>query len=216
MSKYKRVVKFFLVGQEEAERAWLSQMSKQGYHLVKVNFAIYYVFEKGKPENYTYYIDMKEGRNLDEEYKLMYSDVGLEYIDNTNGYYYFRAKEDADTLAIINNEQGRYMSRLGVQKRLLLLVGIMNLILFGINLTQFLGMHHSYEWTVCINLFCGILCCTLAFKIQFKIRDMKKTGIKEYYKSKIKDYNNFYILVLVCIVLIVLYSIISFFDIFVH
>lgn len=216
MSEYKKVFKFFLAGQEEAETAWLSKMSKRGYHLVNVSFGLYYVFKKDKPANYTYHIDMKEGSNLDDEYKLMYSDVGLEYIDKSNGYYYFRAEEGADTLAIIGNEQGRYMGRLGVQKRLLMIVGIMNLVIFVMNLTQFLGMNYSYEWTVYINLLCGILCCGLSLKIQFKIKDMKKTGIKEYYKIKIKDYNNFYILTIICIILIVIYSIISFLSIFVH
>lgn len=216
MSEYKNKIKFFMAGQEDAEMAWLSQMSKNGYHLVNVNFGMHYVFKKGQPANYTYYIDMKENGSLDEDYKLMYSDVGLEYVDTTNGYFYFRGEEGEDTLAIINNDQGRILGRLGVQKRLLTIAGLMNLIIFLITFLQFLGMDYSYSWTIYINLACSLLCLTLAFRIQFKIKDMKKSGIKEHYKSKIKDYNRFYTLSVICVVLIVLYSILSVFHIFIY
>lgn len=216
MSEYKKVVKFFMAGQEESETLWLSQMSKDGYHLVNVNFGMHYVFKKGKPSNYTYYIDMKEDSDIDEEYKLIYSDVGLDYVDTSNGYYYFRGEEGIDTIAIINNEQGRTMGRLGVQKRLLIIVGIMNLIIFGVNFAQFAGMDYSYGWTVYVNLACSLLCLGLALKIQLKIKDMKKSGIKEHYKSKIKDYSRLYTLSTVCVVLILLYSIISLFDLFMY
>lgn len=216
MSGYKKIFKFFLAGQEENETNWLSQMSKDGYHLVNVKFCMYYIFKKGDPKNYTYCIDMKEDSNIDEEYKLMYSDVGLEYVDTSNGYYYFRGEEGVDTLAIISNEQGRTMGRLGVQKRLLTIVGIMNLIIFGINYAQFLRMHYPYAWTSYVNLACSLLTLGLAVKIQLKIKDMRKSGVKEHYKSKIKDYSRFYTLSAMCVILIVLYSIISFFDIFMH
>lgn len=215
MSEYKKVFKLFLVGQEDAETTWLSQMSKDGYHLVNVNFATHYIFKKGEKADYTYYIDYKENSEIDEEYKMIYSDVGLDYIDNSNGYYYFRGEEGIDTLAIINNEQGRYMGRLGVQKRLLMIVGFMNLIIFAVNFLQLFGHNYSYEWTVYLNLLCSVLCLGLALKVQLKIKDMKKTGTKEPYKSKIKDYRSFYILATICVVLIVLYSIVSFFDIFI-
>ncbi|MGL4912854.1 MAG: DUF2812 domain-containing protein [Romboutsia sp.] len=216
MIEYKKKVKFFMAGQEEAETSWLAQMSKDGYHLVNVNFGIQYVFKTGKPENYTYYIDMKEDSNMDEEYKLMYSDVGLEYVDTSNGYYYFRGEEGANTLAILNNEQGRTIGRLGVQKRLLAIVGIMNVIIFGGNFIHFAGTNNSYGWTQCINLACGLLCLGLAIKLQFKIKDMKASGVKEHYKSKMKDYSRFYTLAYVCVVLLILYSIISLFDLFMH
>lgn len=216
MGEYKKVFKFFMAGQEEVETAWLSQMSKEGYHLANVNFAMHYVFKKGKPENYTYYIDMKEDSNMDEEYKLMYSDVGLEYIDTSNGYYYFRGEEDTDTLAIISNDQGRAVGRLGVQMKLLAIVGIMNLIIFLGNFIHFTSTNNSYSWTAFINLACGLLCSGLAIKMQFKIKDMKSSGIKEHYKSKMKDYSRFYALAAVCVVLMILYSIMSLFDLFMN
>lgn len=159
---------------------------------------------------------MKEDSNIDEEYKLIYSDVGLEYVYTSNGYYYFRGEEGADAIAIINNEQGRTMGRLGVQKRLLIIVGIMNLIIFGVNFAKFAGMNYSYEWIVYVNLVCSLLCLGFAFKIQLKIKDMKKSGIKEHYKSKLKDYSRFYTLSAICVILLILYSIISFFDLFMN
>ena len=71
-------------------------MSREGYHLVNINFATYYTFKKGELKNYTYFINLKETYNLDE-YKLMYSDSGLDYIDNSNGYYYFRSESRVET-----------------------------------------------------------------------------------------------------------------------
>ncbi len=132
MEGYKKVFKIFLVGQEEKETAWLSKMSKEGYHLVNIKFATYYIFKKGESKNYTYFIDLKETCNLDEdEYKLMYSDSGLDYIDNSNGYYYFRADSRVETDLIIKNEQGRYLGRLNSQKKVILITGIMNIFIFG-------------------------------------------------------------------------------------
>lgn len=216
MSNYKKVIRFFLAGQEDKETTWLSQMSKEGYHLVNVNFGMHYILKKGEKRNYTYYIDYKENNCIDEDYKLIYSDAGLDYIDSSNGYYYFRGEEGVDTLAVINNEQGRYMGRLGVQNKLLITAGIFNLFIFIINSIQFLGENHSYSWTVYINLLCSVLCLGLGLKVQSKVKNMKKNGIKEHYKIKMKDYSRFYILFTICIVLIILYSVISFFDIFIH
>lgn len=109
MAEYKRVFKVFSVGQEDRETAWLSKMSRDGYHLVSIKFATYYTFEKGEKVDYTYHIDYKENNNIDEEYNMMYSDAGLNYIDNSNGYYYFIGKTGAHTLDIIDNEQGRIL-----------------------------------------------------------------------------------------------------------
>ena len=118
MEGYKKVFKIFLVGQEEKETAWLSKMSKEGYHLVNIKFATYYIFKKGERKNYAYFIDLKETSNLDyDEYKLIYSDSGLDYIDNSHGYYYFRAESRVETDLIIKNEQGRYLGRLNSQKK---------------------------------------------------------------------------------------------------
>ncbi|HSQ90241.1 DUF2812 domain-containing protein, partial [Romboutsia sp.] len=159
MEGYKKVFRLFLVGQEEKETAWLSEMSRQGYHLVNINFATYYIFKKGEPKNYTYFIDLKESYNLDAyEYKLMYSDAGLDYIDNSNGYYYFRAESKVETDLIIKNEQGRYLGRLNSQKKVVLIAGIMNILVFGINISHYIGKNVSYYWTAYLNLACALLC----------------------------------------------------------
>ncbi len=77
MSKYKKVLKFFVVGQEDDECEWLAQMSKKGYHLVSIKFCMLYTFIKGESKEYAYVIDMKEGGGrFDEDYFNTYKDYG--------------------------------------------------------------------------------------------------------------------------------------------
>lgn len=216
MSEYKRVFRFFTVGQEDVEAAWLSKMSKKGYHLEDVKFGMFYKLRKGEPKNYAYYIDMNEDDRLDEEYKQMYLEAGLDYIDKTNGYYYFRGDENINISELSKTDEGRYVGRLNVQKNLLYIVGIINLIIFIINSIQFRGVEHYYSWAPYINLICGLFCSGLALKLQFKIKDMKKCGVKEYYKTNMKDYKHLYSLASICISLIVVYSIVALLDLFLH
>ena len=89
MKEYKKVFKVFVVGQEEKECEWLSQMSRLGYHLENVSFACYYTFKKGEPRDYAYMIDMKEKDQIDEgEYVAMYEEHGIEFIDKSAQFYY--------------------------------------------------------------------------------------------------------------------------------
>jgi hypothetical protein len=209
MEGYKKVFKVFLVGQEEKETEWLSKMSKEGYHLVNIKFATYYTFKKGEPKNYTYFIDLKETCNLDkDEYKLMYSDAGLDYIDNSNGYYYFKAESKVETDIIIKNEKGRYLGRLNSQKKVILMAGIMNIFIFGVNLFHHIGENASYYWAVYLNLAVGLVCLFAYFGAKSKIKQLKESGVIQPYKTKLKDWNSLYAVSVICIIIVIIYSII--------
>lgn len=216
MEGYKKVFKIFLVGQEEKETTWLSKMSKEGYHLVNVKFATYYIFKKGERKNYTYFIDLKETYNLgDDEYKLMYSDSGLDYIDNSNGYYYFRAESRVETDLIIKNEQGRYLGRLNSQKKVVLIAAIMNLFIFGVNLFHYIGANISYYWTAYLNLAVGLVCLFGYFGVQSKIKQLKESGVTQPYKTKLKDWKSLYAISVIIIIFIIIYSIILLIETFI-
>jgi len=216
MEGYKKIFKIFLVGQEEKETAWLSKMSKEGYHLVNVNFATYYIFKKGEPKNYTYFIDLKETYKLDEdEYKLMYSDAGLDYIDNSNGYYYFRGESRVEIDLIIKNEQGRYLGRLNSQKKVILIAGIMNIFIFGVNLFHYIGENVSYYWTAYLNLVVGLVCLFGYFGIQSKVKQLKESGVIQPYKTKLKDWNSLYTISVIFIILIIIYIIVVLIETFI-
>lgn len=216
MEGYKKVFKIFLVGQEEKETVWLSKMSKEGYHLVNVKFATYYIFKKGERKNYTYFIDLKETYNLDDdEYKLMYSDSGLDYIDNSNGYYYFRAESRVETDLIIKNEQGRYLGRLNSQKKVVLIAGIMNLFIFGVNLFHYIGANISYYWAVYLNLVVGLVCLFAYLGIQSKIKQLKESGFIQPYKTKLKDWKSLYAMSVSFIIFIIIYSIMLLIETFI-
>ncbi len=208
MSKYKNVFKIFVVGQEEKECKWLSEMSKKGYHLVGLVGCIFYRFEKGESKDYAYVIDMKEGKNgYDEEYFNIYKEYGLEYIDSSMNFNYFKSENIEDTKTIVKSEKGRYVDRLSKHKLVLLLAGILNLAIFFINeLNTYFDV-----WAVnniyYINLIVGLWALIIYFTINKKIKKIKEEGISEIYSTKFKDWGLFYRLT-VAIVVIMLYFII--------
>jgi len=117
----KRVKRTFLAWQEEKEEKWLSEMSKKGWHLVRVGF-FNYTFREGAPRDYEYRFDFKIlGRNDFEDYRSTFEDAGWEYIGNLGSWYYFRAdvSKDPDMELYSNNR-----SKIEKYKRLLILLAI--------------------------------------------------------------------------------------------
>jgi hypothetical protein len=138
----------------------------------------------------------------------MYSDAGLDYIDNSNGYYYFKAESKVETDLIIKNEQGRYLGRLNSQKKIVFIAGIMNIFIFGVNLLQYIGENVSYYWGVYLNLVVGLVCLFAYFGVKSKIKQLKESGVIQPYKTKLKDWNSLYAISVICIALVIIYSII--------
>lgn len=212
MGKYKNIFKIFLAGQEAQETKWLSEMSKKGYHLVNVRFATYYTFKKGDPKNYTYMIDMKGNSKIDDgEYLLIYKDYGLEYIDKTQDYYYFRTDSESQIKDVIKNEQGRYLDRINSHKKVLLFGAIANILIAIINFCNFTDSGGSrYIWIPCISLAVGLLCISLYISMLKKTKDMKKNGVMTPYSSSLKDWKGFFEVEILFIIIVA----ICFFTIF--
>lgn len=194
MGKYKNVFKLFLAGQEAKEVKWLSEMSKKGYHLVNVRYVTYYTFKKGNPKNYTYMIDMKGNSNIDDgEYLLIYKDYGLEYINKTQDYYYFRTDNESQIKDVIKNEQGRYLDRINSHKNVLLFGGIANILIAIMNFWNFNeNSYRSSIWIPCISLAVGLLCIALYTSMLKKIKNMKKNGVVAPYNTGLKDWKGFF------------------------
>jgi hypothetical protein len=90
-SNTQRKFKWFWAWQDDKEEAWLAEMARQGWHLLKVNGPGFYTFLEGKPGNYAYRLDFQSDRKLDRhEYLGLFADSGWEYLGNMSGWHYFR------------------------------------------------------------------------------------------------------------------------------
>lgn len=83
--------RLFSVMQWKEKQEFLRWQHKNGWKLTGMaNFGRYY-FEKCKPEDVVYQIDYNpEGIAHKAEYVQMFSDCGWEYLQDYNGYSYFR------------------------------------------------------------------------------------------------------------------------------
>ena len=210
MSKYKYVFKIFVTGQEEKECNWLSEMSKKGYHFVGLSGCAWYKFEKGKSKDYAYVIDMKEGKEkYDDEYFSIYKEYGLEYIDTSMNFNYFKSENIEDTKNIVNNERGRYIDRLSKHKLVILLAGILNLVIFVTNSINSYLEVQSFNYIYIINLVVGLWAIMIYFKTNKKIKDIKKEGVDEIYFTKFKDWCIFYRLAIFIAIVMIAYVVLN-------
>ena len=89
--KEKRVWKFFSIAEQEKEQAFLRQMHRAGWKLVRVGGLCVYHFVPCEPEDVVYQLDYNpEGRAHRAEYLQMFRDCGWEYLQDYLGYAYFR------------------------------------------------------------------------------------------------------------------------------
>jgi hypothetical protein len=83
--------KWFWAWQDEAEEAWLGEMSKKGYHLVSTGVPTLYTFAPGEPRDYIYRLDFHTFSKRDkQEYLQLFSDAGWEHLGEMSAWQYFR------------------------------------------------------------------------------------------------------------------------------
>lgn len=91
----KKEIKFFLLSDYEKEEEYLTDMHKSGWKLKNVSYGSVYIFEKCEPENVVYRLDFAEDKEKDLScYIAMFGEYGWEYIQNVNGYSYFRKRAE--------------------------------------------------------------------------------------------------------------------------
>ena len=68
MGMTKKVWNFFTIAKWEEEEQWINAMARNGWHLVRINWLLQYVFEKGTPGEYIYKLDLPDNleRGMDE------------------------------------------------------------------------------------------------------------------------------------------------------
>jgi hypothetical protein len=83
--------RWFWAWQDEAEEAWLAEMSSKGYHLQTSHGLGFYTFTCGEPANYTYRLDyLAASKQEAEVYYQLFADAGWEFIGAMAGWQYFR------------------------------------------------------------------------------------------------------------------------------
>ena len=123
-----RKYKWFWPWQEEAEEAWLQNMSQQGWHLSDVGLPIVYTFESGEPKDFVYRFDYPSFSKMDkEDYLQLFMDADWEFIEERSGWFYFRQPAQADQeLEIYTDAE----SKISKYKRLFAFALIMLMALF--------------------------------------------------------------------------------------
>lgn len=150
----KKQFRWFSIFEYEKEQDYLRDMHKSGWKFVKVKGFGTYHFEKCTPQDVVYQLDYnKDGIAQKDEYLRMFDDCGWEYIQDYEGYSYFRkaVAEDGVAEEIFCDDESRLqmMQRVLKGRMLPLLV-----IFFATLLPQFL-IHlfstHNYLVTTFIG-----------------------------------------------------------------
>ena len=124
----KRVRKFFTIAEFEKEEKYLTDMAAQGWRFVDTNGYLY-TFERCEPEQVVYRLDFS-GIPLDQrdDYYAMFRDYGWEYLQDINGFSYFRKSADGvspEDLEIFSDGASHLtMVKKVMLKKLIPLIGI--------------------------------------------------------------------------------------------
>ena len=115
----KRVWRYYTLADYEKEEQFLSKMAAQGWRFVDTN-GFRYTFERCEPEQVVYRIDFS-GLDLNErdDYYAMFRDFGWEYLQDFNGFSYFRKNGKGvseEELEIFSDDS----SRIEMMKRVIL------------------------------------------------------------------------------------------------
>jgi hypothetical protein len=101
---FKKVFKVIWAWEDDREEEWLSEMSRQGWHLYDTAPCVYY-FQRGKPLNVTYRLDYKLTVQKDyQEYLRLFKDAGWELVDVMANWHYFRIQPGNDRRPELYND----------------------------------------------------------------------------------------------------------------
>ena len=120
-----RKFKWFWAWQDEAEEAWLEEMSQQGWHLSSVGIPTVYDFESGEPADIVYRLDYRSHFKMEkEDYLQLFRDAGWEYVGEMSGWHYFRkGAQPGEELEIYTDAE----SKISKYQRLLAFLAILML-----------------------------------------------------------------------------------------
>jgi hypothetical protein len=138
--------RWFWPWQDEAEEAWLGEMSQKGYHLSSVGLLGRYTFSIAGPRDYVYRLDYQTFPEKDkQEYLQLFRDAGWEHIGEMSAWQYFRKGAKQRELNEIFTD---VESKVAKYKRVLTFVGFFLLIevIFVAVFTDNIWGDSPYSW----------------------------------------------------------------------
>jgi hypothetical protein len=170
--KRMRKFKWFWAWQDDAEEAWLREMSQEGWHLSLIGFPTIYSFEAGEAQDYVYRLDYRSYWKMDkDDYLQLFQDAGWEYVEEMAGWHYFRTPARAgEEMEIYTDAE----SKIGKYQRLLTFLGILMLPLFIsiINLRN-----PPYGWMAAIQVLIALMFVLYVYafvKLLLRINQLKR------------------------------------------
>ena len=107
----KKVWNFFTIAQWEEEEQWLNSMARNGWNLVRIDFLVRYVFERGTAGEYLYKLDLPDNleRGMDEQqYCDFLKECEIDVVCRQKQWLFLRKKAADGPF----NEKGDNLSRL--------------------------------------------------------------------------------------------------------
>lgn len=177
----KIVYRIFTIADYDREALYLRKMHAEGWKLKKVSYsslviAVKYTFEKCKPEQVSYQLDiypMKKSERV--SYLQLFKDCGWEHITDFNGFSYFRKLHsgiESDAEFEIYNDAA---DKLAMVKRILTMrmlpILLLFLLIFSALLpvfSQFVSGGSSFSWDLfLIVIIDGVLLIIYAIQISY-------------------------------------------------
>lgn len=139
----KKVWNFFTIAQWEEEEQWLNSMARNGWNLVRIDFLVRYVFERGTAGEYLYKLDLPDNleHGMDEQqYCDFLKECGIDVVCRQKQWLFLRKKAADGPF----NEKGDNLSRLKMTNKaydyairiLSTLLRVFTLLLCGVILLQ--------------------------------------------------------------------------------
>ena len=177
----KSVYRLVTIADYDREALYLRKMHAEGWKLKKVSYsnlviAVKYTFEKCKPEQVSYQLDIYPMKKSERaSYLQLFKDCGWEHITDFNGFSYFRKlhsgiESDAE-FEIYNDAAGK----LAMVKRILTMrmlpILLLFLLIFSALLpifSKFVSGGSSFSWELfLIVIIDGVLLIILAIQISY-------------------------------------------------
>lgn len=139
----KKVWNFFTIAQWEEEEQWLNSMARNGWNVMRIDFLVRYVFERGTAGEYLYKLDLPDNleHGMDEQqYCDFLKECGIDVVCRQKQWLFLRKKAADGPF----NEKGDNLSRLKMTNKaydyairiLSTLLRVFTLLLCGVILLQ--------------------------------------------------------------------------------
>lgn len=98
------------------EEQWINDMAQEGLHFVKYSFGLYH-FEEGQPGKYEYRLELLDAYPtsvLGKQYIDSMEEIGIECIETSSKWAYFRKKATSEPFDIFTDVQAkkRHLNRI--------------------------------------------------------------------------------------------------------